>query len=130
MRLLREKISNEELLERIKTFLSVKIENDGGRAPVFEDDWVRLHGIFEKLIAAKWEEDQDGDLSVEYDIVNRNIHERMHFVPIPYAHYKNSVTEIDAILERALLNLSIAMSTVDELIKYKRFATEREKDAK
>jgi len=59
--------------------------SDGGWAPVSEEDFKELGDVIHDLIRARWGEDPDGDLPVEFDLINRTTHQRQWFLPVPYA---------------------------------------------
>lgn len=61
-----------------------KIDSDGGYAKVSDADFAELADLIQVLIKARWEGDEDGDLPIEYTLVNRTTHHRLHFRPVPY----------------------------------------------
>jgi hypothetical protein len=81
-----------QISERIAAFLANgQTPSQGGFAAVAEDELEQLHGIIHALIGAKYEVDPDGDLPVEFSLVDRTRFERPMQVAIPYTHkpYQN-----------------------------------------
>ncbi len=75
-----------KLHQKIEDFIAEKRESDGGYAPVIERDMELLEEIIEGLVEAKFERDPDGDLPVEWNLINRHTHLRMHYRPLRYDH--------------------------------------------
>lgn len=60
-------------LKNVEGFLSDRVEGDGdGWSPVSEEDEGQLHEFFKEIIALKWGTDADGDLPINFAIVDRN----------------------------------------------------------
>jgi hypothetical protein len=70
----------------IDKFLAESRKSDGGWAPVTERDLGQLYIIVEKIIGMKWGQDPDGDLPIEWKIIDRTRFERLHYFPVPYEH--------------------------------------------
>lgn len=61
------------LLKDLEAFLAVRVEGDGdGWAPVSDEDEESLYDIFKQIIALKWGTDADGDLPINFALVDRN----------------------------------------------------------
>jgi len=100
----------------IDRFLEDHRESDGGYAKVTTEDIHLLYEIVRELIAFKCEEDPDGDLPIEFEIVNRRTHEPMHYGQVPYRDGIDGCREPIPFMEmmRILqMNLSIAASRLD-----------------
>lgn len=99
-----------------KFYADGKRESDGGFAEVKPNDMGDLHRIFDAIIKAKFEKDPDGDLPIEFEMVDRNIHERplAWWVRIPYNH-KKEIDEKE--FNRILDNLNSIVSMASEKIK-------------
>ncbi len=93
-------------------FLKDKRDSDGGWAEVTEIDMLLLNGIVEQLIAEKFQEDPDGDLPVEYKLINRTTHQRMHFLPLKNLDFDDGLKALIAQVKDAQVNLSIATDQV------------------
>lgn len=82
-----EKAKNhtEDVRDRFLRWLSKpRIKSEGGYAPVDRESLFELDALISLLIKARWEGDEDGDLPIEYTLVNRTTHHRLHFRPVPY----------------------------------------------
>lgn len=105
-------------LERVQRWLAKpKVESEGGWAKVSDEDFIELHRLVDGLIQARWGQDEDGDLPVEFTLVNRNTHQPLHFRPVLYgAKGCEETPEFWAAEAREarvnLLNLEIAMDRV------------------
>jgi hypothetical protein len=115
-----------------KWFDGPKSESDGGYAKVSDDDWYELHDLFYGLIEARWEEDPDGDLPVEFRLTNRNTHERNHFQSVPRAaEVDNDYDSPDYMVAQAehikarLLNLKMAQEHLYPLDNILRWVEKR-----
>lgn len=98
----------------IDEFLAVRRESDGGYAPVTEKDLEQLDTIIYKLIGMKWAMDPDGDLPIDFKIIDRTRFEPMHYDPVPYQHK----TEDDPLAQRGrlailMMNAHIALEALD-----------------
>ena len=103
------------LTNLIGHFLQDRRESDGGFAKITRGDINLLGAIVEILIERKCERDPDGDLPIEFEIVNRRTHEPMHYGPVPYRDGTDGESpvpfmEMVRILQR---NLNIAISRLD-----------------
>lgn len=115
-------IRKEKLLERISKFLEERKESDcDGWAPVAFEEMKDLCGIVEDMIRMKWEADADGDVPVEFDLVDRTRFERSHFRPQPYEHKAETLDAKDDCLDIALLNMHMAVDKVNTLWKIRQF---------
>ena len=78
---------DDRLFFLITTFLAEERKSEGSWAPVTDEDMDGLHDIIERLIELKFEEDCDGDHPVEWKLINRTTHHRMHYRPLRYDHH-------------------------------------------
>lgn len=79
-------MSIKALKSEIDQFLSEIKTSNGGLAEVAASDISDLARILNKLIALKYERDSDGDLPVEFRLVDRTRFERSFSVLVPYVH--------------------------------------------
>jgi len=103
------------LTDLIGHFLEDHRESDGGYAKITPVDIQLLHAIVQMLIERKCERDPDGDLPIEFKIVNRRTHERMHYGQVPYHDGSDGQESIPFMeMMRVLqMNLNIAASRLD-----------------
>lgn len=118
---IRDTRARDEIRGRFVLWLNTpKVESDGGYAPVGQESLDELHALIMILIEARWETDEDGDLPVEFRLVNRNTFQRLHFQPVPYGsvsrqHQNLHPDSIEALLLDAkeehahTLNLGLAV---------------------
>ena len=92
----------------IDKFLSERRHSAGGWAEVQLQDVKDLCAILSELIKRKFEADPDGDLPIEYTIVDRTRFDRMRFEPVPYHHKAQNLEEKQTILDAHMYNLNVA----------------------
>lgn len=99
----------------IDRFLEDHRESDGGYAKITTEDIHLLYEIVRELIELKCDEDPDGDLPIEFEIVNRRTHESMHYGQVPYRDGTDDQDPIPFIeMVRILqMNLNIAANRLD-----------------
>ena len=102
----------------IDHFLGDHRESKGGYAEITHEDIKELHEIVRELIELKCDRDPDGDLPIEFEIVNRRTHERMNYGQVPYRESYDPEDEQERIpfmeMVRVLqMNLNIAASRLD-----------------
>ncbi len=90
-------------------------ESDGGYAPCSKEEQLEFYKLLNAIIEAKFAPDCDGDLPIEYTIVNRNTHERLHFLPMPY-YFDADRDQLLKALRIANVNAGLGRSEVDRLI--------------
>lgn len=93
----------------VDEFLRVRRNSDGGWAQVTSTDLLFLNGIITQLLVEKFQEDSDGDLPVEFNIINRNTHQKVHYLPVPYTH-PATVKEMMRRLSITQTNIQIAVN--------------------
>lgn len=106
---------------KLDAFLKTpRMSENGGWSKVEDQDMEDLTEIIQLLIDMKFERDGENDPSVEFDLVDRNKYERMHFVPVPYSAWKSrdkdGATEFQ-VLEAAELNVAVAMERFKSAFK-------------
>ena len=120
-----------KLLNQIEKFLSERKKSAGGWAPVSNDEIKQLYNIINLLIEEKYEEDVDGDLPVEVEVINRHLYQRMDFRPVPYRH-KIETEDDELCYETSIgINLSNAYRDIDNWLKtrcHKTLKKEREEE--
>jgi hypothetical protein len=107
----------EALHKMVDDFLSERRASDGGWAKVTDADVRDLEGIVRALIEAKCEEDLDGDIPLQFVLVNRLKTEALHFRPLPYhafqdkgARQADGATKLRAEMNR----FNAAMSNIEQ----------------
>lgn len=114
----------------LKAFCSVKRESDGGFAEVGNEDVNDLYDLIHTILEAKFEADPDGDLPINFKIIDRTKFEPLFYYPVPYRHkIKDSDKEAQEELLKTLLgNLSMATKAVEthlQITQYSRRESER-----
>ncbi len=102
----------------IDRFLEDHRESEGGYAKITSEDISLLREIVQWLIELKCDSDPDGDLPIEFEVVNRRTHERMYYGQVPYRESYDPEDEQERIpfmeMVRVLqMNLNIAASRLD-----------------
>lgn len=117
----------KNLSNKIERFLGERRRSTVGLAEVKPEDVEELCVIIMALIEAKFERDPDGDLPVEFKLVDRTRFEPMHFEPVPYlglARCDNlTPDQKQDILDIHMMNLSIAherLSSAHRILKHER----------
>ena len=120
-----------DIHERLDAFLAERRKSDGGWAEVRDGDMTELSELIYAIIKAKFEEDADCDLPVEYNLTDRTKYHSNHFFNVPYHFDRGEEALFDA-LSAAETNVSIAAGTLRSLcreIEYRRREKEdREKE--
>lgn len=109
-----------KLTQLLNSFLVERRESSGGFAPVTEKDWEQLHQIVERLLELKFGPDPDGDLPVNYMLINRHVHGPIHFMRQPYFIRAKTDDEWEAAFMAATTNLSIALDEVNKAFDMRR----------
>lgn len=117
----------KKILEnKINKFLSERRNSvGGGWAQITSQDVLSLYDIIDLLIQEKCEKDADGDLPIEFKLINRRTHEKLRFSPIPYygvsSKEEDSPEKMDLIQEELMYNLTRATSELDQFYRHQRF---------
>lgn len=106
----------EKLHKLIDKFLQEKKKSTGGYAPVSQEEIDMLFIIISDIIALKYQEDPDGDVPVEFALVDRNQYERLHYLPVPYFHKADTEKKQLLALELAHMNVEVANSAFSRAI--------------
>lgn len=125
-----DKPTRAELNAAIDAFLKDprKSSRGGGWAEIQPGDVDQLDAIIEKLIRLKSEEDADGDLTIEWQILDRQRFQKSQFDPVPYKHgFKNKgdgqdLKAFEEHYSRVTYNLSVAMSEFKNAEDWRRHA--------
>lgn len=99
----------------IDRFLEDHRESEGGYAKVTTEDIHLLYEIIRELIELKCDKDPDGDLPIEFEIVNLRTHEPMHYGQVPYRDIYDEKEPVPFIERVRVLqmNLNIAASRLN-----------------
>ena len=128
----------DKLNSKLDKFLETYRESTsgGGWAPVTKEDKEQLNEVLYALLEAKFGRDADGDLPVQFNIVDRNKFEPNHFFNIPYSYdiadrKQEGLDQEEYEESRMSLmmsNLSIAMRGIDTEINIKRYNRQDKKE--
>ncbi len=117
----------KSLFSKMEKFLAERRHSSGGYAEVRIKDMTDLDKIIHELIELKFERDPDGDLPVEFKLVDRTRFEPMHFAVVPYLGIARcdslTLDQKQDILDTHMMNLSIAhdrLSNAHKIMKYER----------
>lgn len=115
------------LVIKLERFLRERRRSSGGYAEVRPKDMDGLYKIFRELIELKFEKDPDGDLPVEFKLVDRTRFEPMHFEVVPYLGIARceslTLDQKQDILDTHMMNLSIAhdrLANAHRIMKHER----------
>jgi len=101
-------MTKQKLHALIDKFLKERKKSTGGYAPVSQEEIDTLCNIVQSLIELKYQPDPDGDVPVEFTIVDRTQYERLGYGPIPYIDKANTEKEQLLAVELAHMNMDIA----------------------
>ena len=103
----------ESILDRLDEFLQQKIvPEDTGWTAVDKKDLVELGQLIREIISSKWAPDVDGDYSVEFALVDRNVGRLPYFQYIPYPS-----KDLEGAFNACLSNLEVATDEMSRLLK-------------
>lgn len=124
---------NRRLVERIEKFLAERRESEGGGwAQITPKDMLQLSGVIEALIEAKCEKDADGDMPIEFTLVNRREGKSSSYRPLPYQSFQRRgepvtveqrIAQAELVFEIAMFNQRIAqseLSTAYDMLRLER----------
>lgn len=121
--------SRDILLERIHSWLDQERQSTGGWAEITDDDISELWHIIDELIHLKCQKDPDGDVPIEFTLVDRTKYERMHFHAVPYDREVGTEQERFDVVRGHWANASIATNRLDQAMRmyefYRRQTTEK-----
>lgn len=117
------KRQKEELDSKITAFLKDKRKSkSGGWAEVTDSDIADLSDIINDIIGLKFERDCDGDLPVEYCLVDRNKYYNIPYVYVPYERDGDTVNgNFERYFESTRLNWEIANSAFNQALRLQDF---------
>jgi len=108
----------KNLIKMLEAFLKKKSESqNGGFAKVSEGEIEDLYKIILRILELKYEKDADGDIPVDFRLVDRTRFEPLHYIPVPYEHQAKNDKERMDILSTLNLNLLIASQGIDRHIR-------------
>ena len=99
----------------IQSFLRNRRESYGGWAEITEQDMMDLRSIINLLIDLKCEKDSDGDLPIEYILINRVREYLPYFHPIQYDD--DTPDQLFTVMEQKYFNLSLAQNDFDSTMR-------------
>ena len=97
-----------ELYGLLDRFLKERRLSEGGWASVLDEDKGLLTELLSEWIRLKFQRDPDGDLPVQFKLIDRNIYLSSVYRLVPYEHKNPSEA-----LKAALANLRIALRELD-----------------
>lgn len=116
-------MDREHLSNLLNNFFTKRGESDGGWAEVLPDDIDKLYEIIDTILRLKYETDSDGDLPIEYMLVNRNIEHFIWPCILPYeTDYTSPFTDRMGRLERLMILSNVVgklISTEFDIICYR-----------
>ena len=92
--------TKEGLFSKLEDFLKTRKTSDGGYADVADDEMSQLVDIVRDVLELKYERDPDGDMPVEFQLVDRTRYQAPLFMPVRRTDkpYKNE-SEMDLRLQ-------------------------------
>ncbi|KKN96814.1 hypothetical protein LCGC14_0164580 [marine sediment metagenome] len=111
------KAQRAKVAKALNKLLAERRISDGGYAPATEQDIDQIHVLFCTIIEAKWGSDPDGDLPVEYKLINRHTEERLHYYPIPYGHRLKDFEAMRNRVSLLMANLDMAQEAVSKMMR-------------
>jgi hypothetical protein len=113
-------MSRDEFDTKVNAFLESRNLSAGGWAPCSQQDLDQLSELINGLISLKFEADPDGDVPVQFRLINRTQCWPLHFHPLLYEDKQpagTTMTHEDVLLlnlQRATGNLREAARQVDQ----------------
>lgn len=109
----------------LDSLLTERRKSDSSYAPVTDEDWETLCRLFNQILLAKFELDADGDLPIEYTLVNRHTHSRDQYLLIKYPKDASTKQELMDIIRRLSINVGIAANELDRMSGNLRYYMDR-----
>lgn len=97
--------------------------------PVEREDLHQLAEIINELIKLKWECDDDGDLPIQFDLLDRNKYQVSHYFKVPKWFDLETKEEMWPSLYAANTNVAIAQEELDRVVKVMQMLDHDEKEA-
>ncbi len=119
----------DELIAKLRDFLSERSVSSGGWAPVGEKDMVNFREIVGMIVSLKYAKDPDGDLPVQVILVDRTKFEGVGAFPIRYSSRATTEEEMFDILRTLSLNASMAVARLEIHVKIMNFDRVSKRDA-
>lgn len=110
----------------IEDFLKEPRTSNGGWVEVTAKDMTKLEKVCTQLREAKCSRDPDGDIPIEFDLVNRCTHERRHWFQTQYLH-KLKDDELPQEIKLRMVNLKMAMESLESAMRDDSIRTEFKK---
>jgi hypothetical protein len=102
------------LVAHIKAFIKDRRPCVGhGWAPVEPGDVAELCGFIREIVEGKWDKDCDGDLPVNFRVIDRTRYEPMHFFEVPYAETCNTTEERQRRMDNLIANVQLAVRDLE-----------------
>lgn len=110
--------SVKNLLARVEEFVreQARAGDGGGYAKVEPTDVPEIAVILHEMLACKYPKDADGDLPINFKLVDRTVFEPSHFFNIPYTTRAKTPEEYDDPIDLACGNVKMAAERLDVLI--------------
>ena len=109
--------TRKTLNKLLDEFLKKKSKSDGRYAKISQEDMDCLYEILYTLRELKCEKDSDGDIPLEFRVIDRNTHESSNFFATRYTHTLHSAEERKRELSLRLANLNMATHSIEQLIR-------------
>lgn len=117
-----------QLYNKIDEFLAEHRESVGGWVFVAPKDLEQLDEIINWLLAAKYDLDHDGDLPVEFKLIDRTRFERMYYKPVPYNDGVPPHSEKDdQLIDTLSFNVVMATHAIQQYLSERNYRTALEK---
>lgn len=104
-----------------------RLADGGGWAPVHDEDLDQLHCILNALLVLKFQRDCDGDLPINFEIIDRTKFEPSHFMPVPYNPFEASPEKKAEHMKEVAYNLETAAKAMIRAIKIQELDADRKK---
>lgn len=95
-----------KILNKIKSFLKEKTTHDKASSSDVEKAMNQLGDIVYDLISTKYKP-SDFSVPIEFMLINRKTHQKLHYRPLPYINDKSSSEEISEYFRMLFMNNSI-----------------------
>lgn len=116
---------NQKLAKKIEAYLATRVKSQNGDwAEVTDKDLNTLYEIISGLIHAKYAPDADGDIPIEFRLIDRTKTRRLNYRPVPYdlpGRGELTPEQEAEVMEVLLFNLGIATQDVNNRLHIARF---------
>ncbi len=100
---------------------------NGDWAPFTENDESVLYKLLEAIATAKFEPDCDGDLPINWHIINRTQYEGLRYANLPYIYKSPTLETIAQYIMNAHTNVRISNARLDDGIHALEFLLKNKK---